>query len=81
MRRSSPFHENNGPLRVSDIRFRHPLSLAFVKAAQQSGIPYNDGIQDGIGFYHTTTFEDERGSTSATYLEEVKHIPNLEIRT
>ncbi|SBS39299.1 Alcohol dehydrogenase [acceptor] [Marinomonas spartinae] len=85
MRLSEPFHGTNGPLRVSDTRFRHPLSQAFLKAAQQTGIPYNDDFngekQDGIGFYHTTTFDGRRGSSAATYLREVENAPNLEIRT
>jgi len=85
MRLSEPFHGTNGPLRVSDTRFRHHLSQAFLKAAQQTGIPYNDDFngekQDGIGFYHTTTFDGRRGSSAATYLKEVESAPNLEIRT
>lgn len=85
MRLSGPYHGNSGPLKVSDTRFRHPLSLAFVKAAQQTGLSYNDDFngadQLGTGFYHTTTFNGQRGSTAATYLAEVKDSPNLEIRT
>ncbi|MCB6185404.1 GMC family oxidoreductase N-terminal domain-containing protein [Leeia sp. TBRC 13508] len=85
MRLSAPYHGVDGPLKVSDTRYRHPLSLAFVKAAQESGIPYNDDFngknQAGIGFYHTTTFNGQRGSTASTYLEAVKHQPNLTIRT
>lgn len=85
MRLTAPYHGNDGPLKVSDTRFRHPLSLAFVKAAQQIGIPYNDDFnsasQIGTGFYHTTTFNGQRGSTSATYLAEVKDSNNLEIIT
>ncbi len=85
MRLSGPFHGNEGPLKVSDTRYRHPLSLAFVKAAQQQGIAYNDDFngdnQAGIGFYHTTTFNGRRGSTASTYLAEVKNRPNLTIRT
>lgn len=85
MRLSGPLHGNNGPLRVSDTRHRHPLSLAFVKAGQQVGIPYNDDFngsdQAGVGFYHTTTFDGRRGSTAATYLAAVKERSNLTVRT
>ena len=85
MRLSGAYHGNDGPLKVSDTRFRHPLSLAFVKAAQQLGLPYNDDFngeqQQGIGFYHTTTFDGQRGSTAATYLAAVKNAPNLTIKT
>ncbi|GGC12131.1 glucose-methanol-choline (GMC) oxidoreductase [Marinobacterium zhoushanense] len=85
MRLSGEFHGNEGPLKVSDTRFRHPLSLAFVKAAQQCGLKYNDDFngeeQSGVGFYHTTTFNGQRGSTASTYLAAVKGMPNLEIQT
>jgi len=85
MRLSEPWHGTEGPLRVSDTRFRHPLSLAFVKAAQEAGLHYNDDFngeqQHGVGFYHTTTFDGQRGSTAATYLAEVLGKPNLDVRT
>ncbi|WP_028224989.1 GMC family oxidoreductase [Paraburkholderia ferrariae] len=85
MRLSEPFHGTQGPLKVSDTRYRHPLSLAFVRAAQETGFGYNDDFngqdQSGFGFYHTTTFDGQRGSTAATYLAEVRGAPNLTIAT
>jgi choline dehydrogenase len=85
MRLAGPLHGTEGPLKVSDTRFRHPLSLAFVQAAQETGLPYNDDFngeaQHGVGFYHTTTFNGERGSTAATYLAEVIGSPNLRVMT
>ncbi|UGA37093.1 GMC family oxidoreductase N-terminal domain-containing protein [Chromobacterium haemolyticum] len=60
MRLSEPYHGVDGPLKVSDTRYRHPLSLAFVQGAQEIGLAYNDDFngreQAGVGFYHTTTF-------------------------
>jgi choline dehydrogenase-like flavoprotein len=84
-RLSGVHHGTKGPLRVSDARFKHPLSLGFVKAAQQAGITYNDDFngasQEGVGFYQTTTFNGRRGSTASTYLAEVRNNPNLTILT
>ena len=37
MRFSGDMHGTDGPLRVSDTKFRHPLSLAFLKARAGSG--------------------------------------------
>jgi choline dehydrogenase len=78
---SGEMHGTNGPLRVSDTKFRHPLSLAFLKAAQEAGLPYNDdfnsGRQGGVGFYQTTTIDGTRGSTAATYLAAVQGDPKL----
>ncbi|SEG66594.1 GMC family oxidoreductase [Marinobacterium lutimaris] len=85
MRLGGELHGTDGPLRVSDTRFRHPLSLAFVKAAQECGLKYNDDFngedQSGVGFYHTTTFNGQRGSTASTYLAAAKKMPNLEVQT
>ncbi|WLR95764.1 GMC family oxidoreductase [Shinella zoogloeoides] len=79
------YHGTGGPLKVSEPRFRHPISAAFVRAAQQAGLAYshdfNGARQDGVGFYQTTTMHARRGSTAATYLKAVRRSPLLEIAT
>ena len=82
---TGPLHGTTGHLRVSEPRHRHPLSSAFVSAAQQAGLPlsrdFNGSVQDGVGFYQTTTFGGQRGSTSATYLASVLGRANLHVLT
>ena len=84
-RLSGPLHGTDGPLTVSDARHRHPLSLAFVRAAQEAGHPYNHDFngaaQAGVGFYQTTTIDGRRGSTAQTYLRAVRGHRNLEVVT
>lgn len=84
-RLAGPLHGTEGMLRVSDTRYRHPLSYAFIRAAQEAGIPYTDDFngaeQEGAGFFQTTTQDGRRGSTAATYLKSVRGSPNLAIRT
>jgi choline dehydrogenase len=84
-RLAGQYHGTEGPLKVSDTKFRHPLSYAFLRAAQESGIGYNDDFnganQAGAGFYQTTTFDGRRGSTAATFLAAVKSSPLLTLRT
>ena len=79
------YHGTSGPLKVSEPRFRHPISAAFVKAAQQAGLAYshdfNGARQDGVGFYQTTTSNARRGSTAATYLKAVRRSPLLDVST
>jgi choline dehydrogenase len=79
------FHGTEGPLPVSDARYRHPLSLAFLRAAQEAGLPYNDDFngaqQAGVGFYQCTTFDGRRGSTATTYLAAVRGNPKLSVQT
>lgn len=82
---SEPFHGTEGPLKVSDAGFHHPLSYAFVRAAQEAGLPYNDDFngatQAGSGFYQTTTADGYRQSTTVAFLSRVKHSPLLTLRT
>ncbi|WLE00697.1 GMC family oxidoreductase N-terminal domain-containing protein (plasmid) [Agrobacterium leguminum] len=84
-RLSGDLHGVDGPLRVSDTRHRHPLSYAFLRAAQETGIRYNDDFngerQEGVGFYQTTTFDGRRGSTAATFLKAVRNSPLLTLHT
>lgn len=84
-RLSEPLHGARGLLPVSDTRWRHPLSCAFVKGAQEAGLPYNHDFngaeQRGAGFYQTTTLDGERGSTAASYLADVLGNPCLQVRT
>ena len=55
-----------GPLTVSDWRHHDPLSEAFVKAADEAGIPlnpdFNGANQEGAGFFQTTTRNGRRAS-------------------
>jgi choline dehydrogenase-like flavoprotein len=84
-RLAGPYHGTEGMLPVSDTRYRHPLSYAFLRAAQEVGIPYthdfNGPDQAGAGFFQTTTQEGRRGSTAATYLAAVRGSLNLTLRT
>lgn len=83
-RYTGPLHGREGPLQVSEPRFRHPLSTAFVAAAQQTGLPanpdFNGATQAGVGFYQTTTLRGERGSTATTYLAAVQRDKGLTVR-
>ncbi|SPJ32423.1 GMC family oxidoreductase [Kushneria phyllosphaerae] len=80
---AGPLHGNNGPLKVSENRYRHPLTQTFVRAGQEGGLPYvndfNDNAPEGVGYYQTTTFNGERYSTSKAYLSEVRQNPRLTI--
>lgn len=84
-RLAGTYHGTDGPLTVSDTRYRHPLSLAFVQAAQQVGFAYNSDFngaeQSGVGFYQTTTVKGRRGSTAVAYLRPVLGRSNLTVRT
>jgi len=84
-RLSGAYHGVDGPLRVSDTRYRHPLSQAFVRAAQEVGLPFNhdfNGVeQEGVGFYQTTTSGGRRWSSAQAFLRDAEKRPNLTVMT
>ncbi|MFN7294364.1 MAG: GMC family oxidoreductase, partial [Lysobacteraceae bacterium] len=80
------FHGAEGPLGVSDHRYRNPLSTVFVEAARQAGFPvnadFNGAVQEGFGFYQTTTRDGSRCSSATAYLDPIRgHRKNLKIVT
>lgn len=82
---SDEFHGVDGPLGVSDQIDPHPLSLAFVRAGQEAGLPFNADFngarQHGVGFYQRTTWNSLRNSTSAAYLGRTRRPRNLTVAT
>ena len=69
------YHGYGGPLGVSYPVNPPPISYAFLRAAQEAGIPFNDdfngAVQDGIGHYQLTTRNAERSSTSSAFLKPI----------
>lgn len=81
---ANEFHGDDGPLGVSDV-VPDPLTLGFVRSAQQAGIPFNpdfNGVsQEGCGLYQATIRDGRRCSTAAAYLGMAKGRKNLTVRT
>ena len=79
------FHGSDGELHVSETGYHHPLSRAFIRAAQQVGIPYNPDFngarQEGVGFYQTTTHDGRRWSSAEAFLRKAEGRRNLRIMT
>jgi choline dehydrogenase-like flavoprotein len=79
------YHSYGGPMGVSYPINPPPISFAFLRAAQEAGIPFNDDFngarQDGIGHYQLTTRNAERSSTSSAFLKPIRSRRNLSVRT
>ena len=84
-RGADDYHGAGGPLSVSDWRHDDPLSEAFVKAAVETGIPFNPDFngatQEGAGFFQTTTRRGRRSSSAYSYLRPARNRGNLHIET
>ena len=83
-RGADAFHGADGPLGVSDVH-RNELCDAYIEAARQAGIPYNDDFngarQEGVGYFQLTTRRGRRSSTAVSYLKPARKRPNLHVIT
>ena len=74
-----------GPLNVADMCETHELCDAFIDAAEASGFPknkdYNNGNQEGFGYYQVTMKNGKRWSTARAFLDPARNRPNLKIET
>lgn len=89
-RGASEYHGDHGPLQVGEQQNPRPVSVAFVDAAIEAGIPansdFNGAEQEGAGLYQVSQFfhgpkNGERCSAAAGYLHPVMHRPNLTVLT
>ena len=64
---------------------RHELADAFIDAGEALGHPrnpdYNNGTQDGVGYYQVTMRNGQRWSAAHAYLEPARNRANLHIQT
>ena len=79
------FHGSGGPLGVSDPARPLPISAAFLRAAQQAGLPFNadfnGATQQGCGYYQVTTRNARRCSGAVAFLRPAMARPNLDVET
>ncbi len=79
------YHGAGGPLSVSMPRATLPVCDAFIRGAQQMGLPYNPDFNGarpaGFGFYQLTQKDGRRSSTASGYLRQAENRPNLTVRT
>jgi choline dehydrogenase len=82
---ASPTRGVDGPLWASTIKQRHELVEAFIAASNRLGVPtvddFNQGDQEGVGYYQLTTRHGWRCSTAVAYLKPARSRPNLHIET
>ncbi|WP_186116059.1 GMC family oxidoreductase [Burkholderia gladioli] len=83
-RGANEWHGADGPLTVSDLRFRNPFAQRFIDAAHAAGYPLNDDFngaeQEGVGFYQVTHRDGARCSVARAYLYDQPRA-NLDIIT
>lgn len=80
-----PFHSREGLLPVTKPRIRNPLSMAFLQACAEAGLPMNDdfngAVQEGFGIYDFNFAQGRRMTTARTFLNPVRDRTNLRVET
>ncbi|MDH0868080.1 GMC family oxidoreductase N-terminal domain-containing protein [Mitsuaria sp. GD03876] len=82
----APWHGQDGPLRVGDLRTDTPLHDAWRAAARERGHAvredFNGADLEGLGVYQVTQHEGERWSVARGYLHpHLGRRPNLRVET
>jgi choline dehydrogenase-like flavoprotein len=76
-------HATGGPLGVSDLRYKNPLSDIFMKATTELQLPTNSDFngehQEGMGYYQVTQRDGRRCSAAVAYLNPAKVRANLTV--
>jgi choline dehydrogenase len=84
-RGASAAHGAEGPLWSSDIQEKNELMEAIIRGAQQLGVPrtndFNDGNQEGVGYFQLFTHNGWRISSAVAYLKPARNRSNLRIET
>ncbi|BAU31051.1 GMC family oxidoreductase [Microcella alkaliphila] len=84
-RLNDEYHSSNGAMNVTEQVSHNELSKAFVRAAQELGLPFtpdfNGAVQDGVGYYDVTQKRARRESAATAYLRSARDRRNLTIHT
>ena len=76
---------NAGPLPIREVRNCHPLTDAFVKAAQAAGYrytsDYNGANQEGVAYGQFNQRRGLRWSSADAFLKPILHRKNLQVVT
>jgi choline dehydrogenase len=74
-----------GPLNVAHMIEHHEICDAVIEAAAAEGWPsnpdYNNGHQEGFGYYQVTQKNGRRWSTARAFLDPARRRPNLHVET
>lgn len=81
----APHHGTDGPWHITDLQSPHPLTLAYLQAAKETGLPFlhdmNAGAGEGAGIHQVNQHNGARHSPADAYLRPALKRPNLTVRT
>jgi choline dehydrogenase-like flavoprotein len=83
--KGGPTRGHEGPMKLAQVRERFPISDAFIAAAKEDGLAFNEdynaGQQEGVGYYQVTQSGGRRWSVYDGYLRPALGRRNLTVVT
>ncbi|MEZ8005900.1 MAG: GMC family oxidoreductase N-terminal domain-containing protein [Amylibacter sp.] len=80
----SQYRGAHGPLQISNLRTQNPACSAWLAAAGETGLPYNEDFNaattHGLGSYQLTLRGRWRDSAATAFLKPAMHRPNLTVK-
>ncbi|MFJ2399013.1 GMC family oxidoreductase [Streptomyces sp. NPDC087843] len=81
---ASQLHGTGGPIAVTTAKDINPMSLAFITAGVENGLPlnrdFNGAELDGVGLQYSNVRSGQRNSAAHGYLHPAQDRPNLTVR-
>ncbi|GBG36336.1 GMC family oxidoreductase [Mycobacterium montefiorense] len=82
---TSDVHSTGGPIAVTTAASMNPISLAFMAAGVENGLPlnrdFNGAELDGVGLFLANMRDGQRNSAAHGYLHSIRDRPNLTVHT
>ncbi len=82
---NDPLHGGAGELVISDPPYIDATERAYLAAAQETGLPWNDDfngrLQEGVGLFQLTLKDGARFGTARAFLHPATTRPNLTVTT
>lgn len=79
------YRGRTGPMPITNIDWIHPISEAFIKGAQELGMPrnpdYNGATQAGVGYFQRNIYRGYRMSAARSFLKPVRSRANSTVLT
>src|SRR5690606_18871852 len=79
--RDNAFRGGLGPQRVSALRWKHPISQAFIDSFVAAGVPLNEDLNghshEGVAWNQGSTLDGKRHSAFEAFIRPKLADPNL----
>ena len=78
------FHGSDGPTKITEMDWFHPICEAFMDGVESLGMPrnedYNGASQEGVGYFQRFIFKGRRHNSANAFLKPALKSGNIDLR-